>query len=79
MTERDSARAERRPTAFQRAIALSWFLLAAAWALIAVRTALGGYPSWWQWTLFAILSVGVGLLNLYARRWQRRASRQQNT
>lgn len=59
---------ETRPTTFQRAVAFSWFALAAAFGLIAGRAILGGYPSWWQWSVIALLCAGVGILNWHARR-----------
>lgn len=57
-----------RPTAFQKWIAVSWFVLAGAFGWAAARSALEGYASWWAWGLVAVLCVGVGLLHWHARR-----------
>ena len=53
---------------FQRWIAFSWFALAGAFGLIAGRAVIGGYASWWAWTLVTALCVGVGFLHWHAHR-----------
>jgi membrane protein YdbS with pleckstrin-like domain len=60
---------------FQRWIAVSWFVLAGAFGLIAARALFGGYTSWWAWGLVASLCVGVGLLHWHAHRVWRWMSR----
>ncbi len=65
-----------RPSTFQKAVAWSWFVLAAAFGLIAARALVEGYSSWWAWAVVTALCVGVAALNWYARRvlpWLHRA------
>ena len=67
---------DRAPTTLQRWVAISWYVLAGAFALIAGRALLGGEASWWAWAIVTAACVGVGLLHWHARRvlpWLNRA------
>lgn len=68
-----------RPSAFQKWIAASWFVLAGAFGMITARVIAEGYVTWWAWALVTLLCVLVGLLHWHAHRvlrWieRRRAS-----